>query len=398
MTVKVRKIRGKWYIVAHWKRQRLMQVVGDSLEEARKYQREIQKEIRLQGASVLDRMKNKARVGITMAGYAEKWMEELEQSGLKLSTVNSYKSNLRHYIIPWFGGLQVSDLNYGLIKDFISDVRLRKSPRTGKPYSRDSIRIMVATLRAMLDEALREGLIDVNPCYKLGKLYGGAKTLREEPDPFSLEELHKVEAICRDRWPEYYDFTLCLGRTGMRIGEALALKIQDVDFMEETIRIRRNLPIHGRIETPKTAGSRRTIKIDSPELTTALEEMIRRRREIWLAKGETEIPEWLFCNSRGNPLDRSNWTKVWNRMQRLAKVQQRRPHDLRHTYATLMLLMGKPLPYVSKQLGHASPRITLEIYSHWIRDADSGEKGVLDVTSSSSAAKNRRHTAMEESE
>ena len=60
-------------------------------------------------------------------------------------------------------------------------------------YSKDSIRLMVSTLRAMLDEAVKEDLIQANPVQRMGKLYGSTPKLREDPDPFSLDELHAVE-------------------------------------------------------------------------------------------------------------------------------------------------------------------------------------------------------------
>ena len=79
---------------------------------------------------------------------------------------------------------------------------------------------------------------------KLGKFYRSAKRIKEKIDPFTIEELHLIETKCRERFPEYYGFVLCMARTGMRIGEVTALQWHDIDFETEYIVVRRNIPHH----------------------------------------------------------------------------------------------------------------------------------------------------------
>ncbi len=389
MSVKVRELRpGKWFIVVHYKRRRWVQLVGTDKAEAEKYANELRREIEFQGIGALDKLKLPEPEGITVAKYGAAWLEEIGRGKLKLATKNCYCSNFLHHIKPDLGDLPLAELNYRRVKAWILDkldatytrakVREGQEPPRHK-YSRDSIRLMAATLRAMLDEAVKEELIQANPAQRTGRLYGGAKRLREDPDPFSLAELHAVEDACRRRWPRYYEFILAQSRSGLRIGEALGLQIADLDPGRITLFVRRTIPIHRQVNTPKTLSSRRIVDM-SPELASAIADMIRRRREVWLAAGRNELPEWLFCNSAGNPLDYSRFAKAWNRMQAAAGVRRRRPHDLRHTYASLNLEAGRSLAYVSAQLGHRNPRITLEIYSRWVKGTDPGAKDVLDTT------------------
>lgn len=184
--------------------------------------------------------------------------------------------------------------------------------------------------------------------------------------------------ICRERWLAYYEFILSQSRCGLRIGEAIALQLRDIDFTKHTIMVRRTMPIHRHVGSPKTLSSKRTVDM-SPQLAEALRLMIKKRRAEYLAAGKAEIPEWLFCNSAGNPLDYSRFAKRWNHIQMVAKVQRRRrPHDLRHTFASLNLIAGKALTYVSAQLGHKNPKITLEIYARWVKGADPGPTDTLD--------------------
>jgi integrase len=386
MSVKVRELRpGKWYIVVHYGGKRWVQLVGTDKDEADKYANELRRELEFRGYGALARLKIGEPHDLLVGNYADRWVKEIQKSDLKLSTINSYKSNVRIHIKPAFGHLTLQELTYSRVKEFCLDkvegtyssARFRKNrsaevekkrpePEVRK-YSRDSIRLMLATLRAMLDEAVREELIDTNPVYRMGKFYRKAKPLREDPDPFSLEELHCVEASCAERWPEYYEFLLMMSRSGLRVGEAIAISLQDLDLEKRQAIIRQNMPIHRELGTPKTPASKRTVDL-SPQLALALRSMLARRKVAWLEKGENETPDWLFCNSQGNPLDYSKFEKAFRRIQTRAKIERRRRvHDLRHSYATLSLLAGRPLAYVSAQLGHKSPQVTLQIYYHWVK-------------------------------
>jgi integrase len=142
--------------------------------------------------------------------------------------------------------------------------------------------------------------------------------------------------------------------------------------------IRRNIPIHRQVQPPKTKSSERSLDL-SPELVQALRSLLRKRREEYFAKGEPEIPIWVFCGQRGEPFQYSNFRRrCWLRALREAKIRERTPHDLRHSYASLMLLAGEPLAYVSAQLGHKSPEITLRVYSHWIPRTKRSVRHALD--------------------
>lgn len=85
----------------------------------------------------------------------------------------------------------------------------------------------------------------------------------------------------------------------------------------------------------------------SPGFVHALRSLLRRRREEYFARGETEIPKWIFCGQGGEPFQYSNFRRRCRlRALREAKVRERTPHDLRHCYASLMLLAGEMLAYV----------------------------------------------------
>ena len=246
-------------------------------------------------------------------------------------------------------------------------------------YSKDTVRLMVAVLRLLMQEAVNEGILQVNPVAKLGRFYRSARKGKEKIDPFTIEGLHLIEARCRERFPEHYGFILCMARTGMRIGEVTALQWHDIDFEKSYIVVRRNIPHHGQVETTKTAASQRRVDM-SPELAAELRKLRTERKKQALADGESfDAEEWVFRTAEGTPIHYTNFLRrVWHRVQDIAKVRRRTPHDLRHSWASHMLAAGGDLAYVSNQLGHSNPSITLRIYSHWIPGMRRVTTAVLD--------------------
>jgi integrase len=251
--------------------------------------------------------------------------------------------------------------------------------------SRDTVRLDVAVLRAMLQEAVNEGILAVNPVMKLGRFYRSARRIKEKIDPFTIEEIHLLEDKCREKFPEHYAFVLCMARTGMRIGEVTALQWHDVDFANNYIVVRRNIPHHRQVETTKTEASQRKIDM-SPELSAELMQLRTEKKKQALADGKAfDAEAWVFPSEDGTPIFYSNFLRrVWHKVQDQARVRRRTPHDLRHTWASHMLASGADLAYVSNQLGHANPSITLRIYSHWVPGMRRVTTAVLDRQNASS--------------
>jgi integrase len=226
---------------------------------------------------------------------------------------------------------------------------------------------------------VNEGILAANPVVKLGKFYRSAKKVKEKIDPFTIEELHQIEAKCKEKFPEYYCFILCMARTGMRIGEVTAIQWIDIDFARNYIIVRRNIPHHRQVETTKTVASQRKVDM-SPELATELKQLRTERKKQALADGKAfDMEEWVFRTEEGTPIHYTNFLRrVWHKIQDQAKVRRRTPHDLRHTWASHMLAGGADLAYVSAQLGHANPSITLRIYSHWVPGTRRVTTSILD--------------------
>ena len=136
--------------------------------------------------------------------------------------------------------------------------------------------------------------------------------------------------------------------------------------------------VRGTLTTPKNHQVRR---VDlSPQLRAVLRLWRRRKSAEWLEHGLPR-PEWMFPSSRGTALDESNVRKAFNAILDKAELHRRGPHQMRHSFASLLLQAGAPITYVSRQLGHKDSAITLRVYARWMPD-DSRRKGVdrLDET------------------
>ncbi len=381
MAVKVREIYpGKWYLRITYRNIRKTVAVG-SKERATELARKLTTALDLYGFDALRIVEDDHESNIkppqppaipTVAEYQAKWLAELAQTDLKRSTKISYNFQLTKHVVPAFGNDRLDQLNYLRLKAWVIE--------KAKTYSKDSVRLMVGALRTMLEEAVHEGIIPANPVTRLGKFYRSARRIKEKIDPFTMEELHLIEAKCREKFPEYHPLILCLARTGMRIGEAFGLQWRDLDISLGQVLIRRNIPPHRHVETPKTAASERKVDM-SPELAVELKRVLVEKKKQALAAGKPfDMEQWAFPNDQGTPIFYTNFLRrVWYKVQDAAKVRRRTPHDLRHSWASHMLAAGADLAYVSAQLGHANPATTLRIYAHWVPGTRRVTTSVLDT-------------------
>src|SRR5262249_23954570 len=145
------------------------------------------------------------------------------------------------------------------------------------------------------------------------------------------------------------------------------------------IQVQRNI-VRGALMTPKN-HQRRRVEL-SAQLRGVLRLWRRQQRALWLATGRP-FPAWVFASVTGTPLDESNVRKVLNRILEAADLDRRGPHQLRHTFASVLLQHAAPITYVSRQLGHKDAAITLRVYAHWLPDASRDKLvNLLDVAHS----------------
>lgn len=367
MGVTVRqKVKGKgepWWVFISHNGKRTSRRVGDK-PAAEAVASKIRAKLEL-GEFGLEEKKKKSIP--TFELYAEGFMETYSAMNHKPSTHDSYRSTLDKHLIPHFGEMNLDSISRKDIKAFINLKRKEK-------LSSGTVRNLKAYLSSILSEAVDDELIEFNPASRTGKLI--KKDDKEEIRPLTWEEKTLFEESVKEHYPRHFPFFLTALRTGMRLGELLALKPGDLDFNRSFIEVRRNW-VKGKITTPKNGKSR---PVDmSKQLKRVLKGYLVDRKKEALKKGWGEPPEWLFYNKVGGVIDISNLRRrVFLKALEKAEVRKVRFHDLRHTYATLRISKGDNLQDVSKQLGHHSVKFTLDVYSHWMPGTKKAEVDELD--------------------
>jgi integrase len=156
---------------------------------------------------------------------------------------------------------------------------------------------------------------------------------------------------------------------GLRQGELLALRWEDVDLDRGIVMVRHTLRRGDReLAEPKTERSRRTLAMPSA-VTAALRQHRRRQLEERLAAGPAwEDREFVFATPHGRPLDGVNVAHDYQEALARAGLPRQRFHDLRHAYATLLLEDGVELAIISRALGHSVLSTTADVYGAWTRD------------------------------
>jgi len=305
---------------------------------------------------------------MTFTDYADKWLSTYAQNSLKYSTWKRYGNLLKTHIYPAIGKVPLDGIERTMLKNFIFQ-------KVEQGLARATIRQMNALVSSIFTHAVEDALVKANPASKMGKFYKDTRG-KEEIHPFTREELSLLLDTVQEHFAPYYPVFLTLARTGMRLGEALGLNWGDIDFSGRFIHVQRNYT-HNRLTTPKSGKTR---KVDmSTRLTEVLSAHRTAMKEKALKRGWGEVPEAAFVNEEGGRLDAGNLRgRVFYKAQEKAGLSRRRIHDLRHCYASLLLMAGESLVYVKEQLGHASIQITVDIYGHWIPGSNKAAVDRLD--------------------
>jgi integrase len=357
------KVRGSgewWVFIAH-QGYRKAKKIGGKREAS-----EIAKGLRKR---LLDGELNVKATGTpTLADYADKWLESYAKAACKFSTLQSYEGMLKAHIKPVLGHKRLDEIKR-------SDVKQLLYAKTNEGLSAGTVRNIKACLGSILSHAFEDELIPGNPAARTGKLIR-KKDRREDVNPFTAEEAATFLEACQKHQPRFYPFFLCALRTGMRLGELLALEWGDIDFQGGFIEVRRSL-VRGRIGTPKSGKGRRVDM--SRQLAATLKALRVERKAETLRKGWGQVPEMVFCDETGSHLDGDNLRRrVFHKVLEKAGLRRVRLHDLRHTFATLLILNKESLAYIKDQMGHHSIKLTVDTYGHLVPGSNRAAVDALD--------------------
>ncbi|MGH7961840.1 MAG: tyrosine-type recombinase/integrase [Candidatus Binatia bacterium] len=234
-----------------------------------------------------------------------------------------------------------------------------------KGRSRSYVGLICAALSGMFTSAVEDGHVSLNPAARLFKRSRpGQRNHKPKVDFLTKEELTVLLESCKEHFPGDYALLLTLGRAGFRIGEAVALQWEDIDFSNRFMKVQRTFS-NRRLGTPKSGKSR---LVDmSQHLTDTMKAKLVERKKQTLRKGWGEVPPWVFVTGLGTRLDPETFrSHTWPKILAKAGLRYVRLHDLRHTFASHLIQNSESLAYVKDQMGHSSIQITVDTYGHLV--------------------------------
>lgn len=294
--------------------------------------------------------------GIVLTGTARQTLEQFLADWLE----NSQKQIVRLHIAPVLGRHRLQKLSAQHVQAFYTK-------KLNEGISASTVEVFHNVLHKALDMAVRWGLIPRNVCNMVSPPH------REqfEIKPLTIDQAHQLLAAARGHRLEAL-FALALS-TGMRRGELIALKWQDINFSTGTLQVRRiltripsKMPGKGYMESePKTQKSRRNVVIAPFALKSLKQHRIRQLEAKLKAGPAWQDHDYVFCTSVGTHLNPSK--DVLDQLKVLLKkadLPNIRFHDLRHSAATLLLSEGVHPKVVLELLGHSNISMTMDVYSH----------------------------------
>lgn len=284
--------------------------------------------------------------------YLKEWMN-IKQHSIARETAKTNLSYINNHIIPEIGSIQMSKLTALDVQKLIS--RLLE-----KGLATSTVKRIFNILNTALNKAEKMQIVQRN----VATLVDKPKVKRKELKIWSINEVYRfLEAAKSSRY--YTAFHLAI-MTGMRQGEILGLRWQDVDFDNCKIYIRQTLSHDGKEFNTgaKTSSGIRSITIDH----VTMEKLKRQYRIITVEKKHARSiyndKDLVICTSTGNQVSPSSIVKIFRKLLLNSNLNRITFHDLRHTHASLLLMQNVHPKIVSERLGHSSIQMTLDTYSH----------------------------------
>lgn len=289
---------------------------------------------------------------LTIRELQDNWFEQLdalEAAGeLRPRTVAANKDGVRLHFTPSFGSRQLSSLTADDLVDWHEAQR-----RSGAAAW--SIRARWMGIRGLFGYAVRLGLIPSNPCDHLLR--------RERPKPGKTKRRfltsEEMGALLHSASSEGSIVVPLLLFSGLRASEALGLAWSDIDFAQQTIRVRHQMSRRGQRTPLKSDAGRRDVIL--------MEELAQRLRKRRLASHFSQDQDLVLGNGVGKTLGYTRLLRAFTDAAEDAELRGVTPHTCRHTFASILIDQGATIEFVSDQLGHATNKTTWDIYVHLFR-------------------------------
>lgn len=302
----------------------------------------------------------------TFAEYARAWIDTYAgrtSRGLAEHTRDSYRRRLEGDAIPFLGRMRLTEITPADVREYAATIERRG-------VAPDTVRLGVAPVRALLATAVEEGLLRSNPAAGL-RLRVRRDAERDRAKALSDKQLAALLAELPDEWRPFFAF---LAETGLRVGEAIELRWNDLELGSRTLTVSRTC-YEGRVGSPKSRYGRRRLR-----LTPAMAQTLWQRQ----ARSHADAEGLVWTSSRGQRISQASLMRdvLKPAASRAGIVESVGFHTFRHTCATLLFARGWNVVQVQRWLGHHRPSFTLDTYVHLLADelpepADLGSQALL---------------------
>lgn len=299
----------------------------------------------------------------TLEVYLKSWFEKHKiDKDLQPNTINGYKVNIEHHIIPYIGDIKLKDLS-------VADIRSLHKTLLDKKLKAKTVVYVHNVLKAALKDAVADGLIEQNVCMKVNP----PTVLKYKHKPLTVEQIRTLFDIMRD--DPYRPEVEMATKLGLRRGEVLGIKTTDVDFDNHTLTIQSQVSIikdnsepdveseYYGLKSVKSESSNRVLTISKE-----IEDLIKDQISINQQNKKTYFDMYtdndlLFCDELGDFISPQTLYHAFKRALKKGNLPDIRFHDLRHSYATLCIDKDIPIKVLSQTLGHSSTAVTDAIYA-----------------------------------
>lgn len=285
----------------------------------------------------------------TFREYAELWLSTYKQPKLRPSSYELVRHNLEAHVVSFFGDTHIKDITPMHVQAWLNTV---------SAYSKSLQSKCVQIVKAIFRTAVDNGILLKSPVMSDIKPGG---SLPDEEEPLTDEQAKQLLDAVRET--RAYTFCLIGLCTGMRRGEILGLKWEDIDWAANKIYVRHNKSFPANAtdaevtDLLKTAAARRDLPIPKVLKTHLAQECL------------ASTSEFVLSMPNGNSLTKSSFRRLWDIVERKCNELgfKCHPHLLRHTFVTMMFEAGLDLKQVQYLAGHSTPNMTLRINTHYRR-------------------------------
>lgn len=293
----------------------------------------------------------------TLGDYLAKWLED-KSANLKYGTMRKYKWMINYRIVPALGSIPLQSLSPQHVQSFYNSLRIGDNPLSPR-----SILHVHRVLHEALDRALKWGFVVKN----VASAVETPKVTKPEMKVWTAQE--SLEFLKVARGNRYYVvFALAL-ETGMRQGEILALRWSDVNLEGSELHVKLTDYL-GHVDSPKTIQGRRTIPLTPFMVQVLRSHRVAQAKERLFLGHDYQDNDLVVAKQDGTSLRSRSLDNHWYKLLKKSGLPVIRFHDLRHTFASLMLAAGVSPKTLVKIIGHATIAFLLDTYAHVYKEQE----------------------------